>query len=325
LVFHEDMDYFWPMNRLENRWLAAASAAALLLSALPARCDTAPRSYDSITTRNAFRLKDPPPPPAPPVEPEKPGDLKLTGISSMFATKKAHFMLLERGKGAPKFYSLPIAGTGGIDEQDGLRVLEIDPKAGSVKVRFHEKEILLTFEKDGLTNAIAPAIMAGGVGGVPRVPGAPGQPGGANPAVPGGAFPQPGTPGYPSATRPSDGLRSIPTRTMRTAVEPQPGSVAGLSLALYPGQPGVAQVWNNPNVSGNPRDASKAQANQPPPPPLTAEEAVIRMEIERELHRAEIEAGKFPPLPPTPLTVDATQSGTPPNLPPGFPVPPGRP
>ena len=112
---------------------------------------------------------------------------------------------------------------------------------------------------------------------------------------------------------------------MRTAVKPQPGSIAGLSLALQPGQPGVAQVWNNPNASGYPREASKGQANQPPAANMSPEEAVIRVEIERELHRAEIEAGKFPPLPPTPLTVDATQSGTPPNFPPGFPVPPGRP
>lgn len=292
------MGYLAAMNRTSTRWLAPVCGAALVVSTLPTLADASPRSYDSIVARNAFGLrpKQEPPPPPPP-EPEKPGDLKLTGISTMFGTKKAHLMWLEKGKGTPKYYSLPIATADG-PESDGIRVLDIDEKAGSVKVRFNERELVMTFEKDGLTNAPAP-VLAAAVG---RGPG--------SPVVPGATYPAPAAPPTAGAARPSEGLRSIPTRTLRTATESQPGSVAGLSPNTPPGQENYAQVWNNPNTANLVRGARERprtrMANQPSPPAqesgLTAEEAMVLMEVAREVHRPEIEAGHLPPLPPTPLS-----------------------
>jgi hypothetical protein len=318
LVFERSMSYFAAMNRPGTSWLAPVCGAALVVSTLPSFADTAPRSYDSIVARNAFGLKPKSEPPPPPPEPEKPGNLKLTGISTMFGNKKAHLMLLEHGKGNPKFYSLPIASADG-PETDGLRVLDIDEKAGSVKVRFNEKELLMTFEKDGLTNTPAPVMATA----VARGPG--------NLPTPGATYTAPGTPPIPGAARPSEGLKSIPTRTIRAAVEPQPGSVAGLSLTTA-GQDGVAQVWNNPNTASlavSARDRLRNRqvtppASHPPDSDLTAEEAMVLMEVEREVRKPEIEAGLFPPLPPTPLSPEFKTGATVPTPtgPGGIPLPP---
>jgi hypothetical protein len=59
------------------------------------------------------------------------------------------------------------------------------------------------------------------------------------------------------------------------------------------------------------------------PPPLTYEEQIIMMEVERERTKDLVKAGEYPPLPPTELTPtgdEAEQPAVPtPSGPPGLP------
>lgn len=287
------MKYLRGMKRLSQPGVLGLLVAVSGLTSCLLWAEAVSRSYDAIPARNAFNLQEPKPPPAPPPEPVNPPNLKLTGISTIFSVRKAHFMLLEPGNATPKYYSLPVAGPDG-PEAGGLRVLDINPEAGSVKVLLNQKELELTFEKDGLTNPVAPVAVAA----AQRLPGgsaaanrlrqlaAPRVPTPANAA------------GSVGANQPGQTVRSIPTRTRRTAVQAQPTSVTGLNLSFQQAQPGVAQVWNRSQLQNTaPTDATAAPASN-----LSADEAIVLMEINRQVHREDIAAGRYPPLPPTPLT-----------------------
>jgi hypothetical protein len=112
------------------------------------------------------------------------------------------------------------------------------------------------------------------VASAPPVPGAMqspppgmGMPGGAS----GGAAANPGT------------LRTIPTRTMRTGQAPENNN--------------NSQIGGAPN--GNAGNASHLQNFDP------AEQTIL-IEVERERTKADVETGKFPPLPPTQLTPEGS-------------------
>lgn len=288
------MNYLRGMKRLCNPGVLGLLMAASGLTSCLLWAEAAARSYDAIPARNAFNLQEskPPPPPLPP-EPANPPNLKLTGISTIFSVRKAHLMLLEPGNATPKYYSLPVAGPDG-PEAGGLRVLDINPEAGSVKVLLNQKELELTFEKDGLTNPVAPVAVAA----AQRLPGG---------SVAADRLRQLGAPRVPTpanaagslgASQPGPAVSPIPTRTRRAAVQAQPTSVTGLNLSFQQAQPGVAQVWNRSQVQNTPPTDTSAA----PPSNLTPEEAIVLMEINREVHREDIAAGRYPPLPPTPLT-----------------------
>jgi hypothetical protein len=291
MVFKRAMTYLRAMKRLSKRGMWALLVAASGLTSSQAWAEAVSRSYDAIPARNAFNLQEPKPPPAPPPpEPVNPPNLKLTGISTIFSVRKAHLMLLEPGNATPKFYSLPVAGPDG-PEAGGLRVLDINPEAGSVKVLLNQKELELTFEKDGLTNPVTPVAVAA----AQRVPGGSTA---ADRLRQLGAPQVPPPASVPGAFGAGQSSPPIPTRTLRTAGQAQPTAGAGLNLSFQQAPPPVAQVWNR----SQPQNAAPTDPSAAPTSNLTPEEAIVLMEINREVHREDIAAGRYPPLPPTPLT-----------------------
>ena len=139
--------------------------------------ETSDNPYQSIVDRNVFSLK-PPPPPADPAEANKPTALKitLTGITTILGNKRVLMKTAPTpGKAGaePKTEQSYILTEG--QREGDIEVIEIDEKAGSVKVNNAGTVQTLTFEKDGAKLPATPA---------PAVPGAPGLPGAQPPGLP---------------------------------------------------------------------------------------------------------------------------------------------
>ncbi len=268
-------------------WLSADIQGALT--------DTGGNPYQKIVERNVFGLKDPPPPPVqpvPPPPPAPPSNVKITGISNTYKIKKAHFMVSLPGK-TPEYCSLS-EGEG----KDSLEVLEIDAKAGSVKVRTAGVEKVMTFEADGLKNPIAAMPPPG----APGVPGAPGMPGAPN--LPPGVLPA-GMPNMPGGIP-----RMMPGAGMNTSVSPQGGVNSAIDIN--------SQFRSFPSRTVRVQAEQQAQAQH--------DESVIMMEVNREVNRDKIASGTFPPLPPTVLsTPDVPSGSSTPPVPGGPPSLPGSP
>src|SRR4051812_1482576 len=144
--------------------------------------------YQSIVDRNVFSLK-PPTPAADPAEANKPTVVKITltgmttilGINGVWLKTPPPPENLGEGRKSELSYIL----TEGQREGD-IEVLEIDEKAGSVKVNNAGTVQTLTFEKDGakLPATVAPPAAAGVPGGA-AIPGLPvARPGGVVPTAP---------------------------------------------------------------------------------------------------------------------------------------------
>jgi hypothetical protein len=261
--------------------------------------------YKGIVERNLFGLKDPPPPPSPAeLNKPQPSKIILTGITDILGRKQALMKVPaapakpgETPKGEQSFILT-------IGQREGeIEVLEIDPVAGMVKVRNAGVVEELTFEKNGPKLASAPAP------GAPAAPGAPGIPmplvGGTASATPvgGSASIAPGTP-FTAA-----GLRSIPTRSVRTSgtdtQPPQPaygasyGATYGATVA--PGATAGTTAAGALNAGSllAPASTPKLQPNWPPERNLTPEEHDILVEAQR-LQKAN--DPNWPPLPPTSLS-----------------------
>jgi hypothetical protein len=105
---------------------------------------TGGESYGSITNRNIFALVDEIiiPNRLPPLPPST--DVKLTGIATVDGMKQAFFILNEpaRDKKAPAAHSVILCEGQAFGK---LKVLAIDPKARSVKVRNDQTESVIGF------------------------------------------------------------------------------------------------------------------------------------------------------------------------------------
>jgi len=297
-------------------WVCLASGLALSVT-VGAASEGTDSPYQDIITRNVFALKPPPPPPAPEETKAPPSKLLLTGIwtvNGKLALLKTAAEPAKAGHPAEpeRFYNLHIG------ERDGdVEVVSIDEKAGSVTVMNAGQQEILTFEKNGVKLASTPA---------PAVPGAPGALPGALPGVP-----RPPMGVIPPAMKPSTRMPNLPhfpTRQLRTT------SPAGASRGTYSGAgvlPGTTPAYS-----------THVTTKQSTKPPLTLEESLIMTEVARERTRAQVAAGKLPPLPPNPFLPsgnaqengatpsDTSSSGAPsgPTLPslPGMPMfPPGGP
>ena len=274
--------------------------------------------YQSIIDRNVFSLKPPPPPPDP-SEANKPQVLKitLTGITTILGNKRV-LMKTAPPPGKPgetpkteQSYIL----TEGQREGD-IEVIQIDDKAGSVKVNNAGTVQTLTFEKDGAKLPSTPA---------PAAPGAPG-------AIPGLPINRslpvaPGAPAMPTF--------QLPTRIPRLST---PGAQASTMTGLTPsapvsGVPGAPMTYASPgflpgntmtpfaqNSGGLPQNTQTIL----PGSQLTPEEQAIAIEANRQ---AGLPGSSL--LPPTVLTPKPAQpSGGTPTGPsgPNFSLPiPGRP
>ena len=173
--------------------------------------------YQGIVDRNVFGLKPPPPPPSPEEKKVDLPPITLTGITTILGNKRALMNLQRPGKPVQSF----ILSEG---QRDGdIEVLEIDEKAGSVKISQSGTIVPLSFEKNGAKLPAAPPV----------------------PPNPLAANAQPTSVPYVPAAGAPPGLKSIPTRTLRLptpGTPPGPGGLppGGANLPGYgtsPGQP----------------------------------------------------------------------------------------
>src|ERR1043165_292151 len=116
--------------------------------------------YRAISDRNAFALLPPEPPPAP-TPPAPPANIKLTGITTMFGNKRALLMVQDTAPGSKEQSFMLSEG----QREGDLEILQIDEKAGTVKVKNAGIETMLTFDKDGIKLAGAPVAAAAPVPG----------------------------------------------------------------------------------------------------------------------------------------------------------------
>jgi hypothetical protein len=115
--------------------------------------------YLKIPERNLFGLHDPPPASTETQKEEAPlPKVTLNGIATILGRKQA-FMTLPAGIGKPgqpaKEESFALA----VGERDGpLEVLDINDKAGSVKIKNSGKQETLTFERNGVKGQAPPPV-----------------------------------------------------------------------------------------------------------------------------------------------------------------------
>jgi len=281
LVFNPGMEYVMRMNWSKKPLVFGLGG---LLVATAAWGDVNPpvdNSYHVVVERNAFGLKPIPlfvPPPTNP--PAQKVDVKFTGITSDRSGKKAWLVVPPPPNNRtqnPQYLSLREQET-----QGDIQVLEIDDKENTVKIVNAGIPAVLTFKDNGYatpTGAAMPGnpLTPHGIPGVLPTPGALPAPG----IVPAPMTPAPGirTTGVTTGIPANDALaaryglqntapgntpvitpvRTIPTRPLRTTVEPQAQTTAASA------DPVVQQII---------RDVNKLQLEQqhgityPPLPPL---------------------------------------------------------
>jgi len=275
----------------------ALAGLVLCSSGNAATSDAPGNPYQGIIDRNVFGLKSPPPPPDPEANKPPPPKVFLTGITTILGNKRALLKTTPPAKpGEPAKEQSFTLGEG---QRDGeIEVLEIDEKAGTVKVNDYGTITTLDFEKNGVKVAA----------GVPPPPGMPG----AMPARPGGIVPGPAANPFP----PAGGANALP-RPMRlptaagAAASPAPGG----GMPVYGGgAPGIIPPGGTTTMQAQPQ----AQASQ-----FTAEQQFLMVEAERARVQQQGLDRMLPPIPPTPLTGELnpgasgtqTTGGTTPNTP----------
>ena len=283
MVFERGDDILQTMKH-GGKWLTRSGYAALGLACCTGNLEaltveTGDNPYTSIVERNVFALKPPPPAPDPNAQAGNVPVPKifLTGITTILGNKRA---LLKTpppqgkpGEG-PKGEQSFILAEG---QRDGdLEVLEIDEKAGAVKVKFGDTIVPLNFADNGVKIA------------------ATGPP----------PMPMPGLPGAPGAVMPS----ALPQAAMSSYARPMRG------VAVSSGQPNMPAGMGGTPVSGMGLGGVPTQqptANQTVH--LPPEQQMIVMEVERERIKHAVASGDLPPLPPTELTPSEPTVNTRPN------------
>ncbi len=232
--------------------------------------------YQGIVERNVFSLRPPPAPPDPEATKPPPPKITLTGIitigrkQALMKTPPLPVKPGEQSKGEQSYILTEGARQGDIE------VLEIDEKAGSVKVNNSGTVVTLTFEKDG------PKLPASS-GPVPP-PGVP---------LPTGVIPPPMAAPQQGGSVPSF---PMPSRTLRAPTS------ASLSLPTTAGTPGVSAPGvlsltpgaQPVNVGANDQTAAAAVATQ-----RTPEESALLYELNRQKNEQLIQSGvRLPRMPP---------------------------
>ena len=221
--------------------------------------------YHPIVERNVFGLKDPPKieEPGPPKPP--PANITLTGITDVLGRKLALLEWVEpvipgQPANTKKNYSTLTEG----QREGQIEVLEIDVKAGTVKVNNYGETKTLSFKDNGAKLPATP-FTPSPVGGIPS-PVA---------SIPAPLSPQPNT--FASTT-----------------------TTIGTSAGATPGVKTIPSRQLRLPASAQPQPAATASTQQPQPPQLSTEEQLILLHVENAVHADEISKGKYPPLPPLP-------------------------
>ena len=288
-------------------------ASGLLLCSEAGALTTTP--YQAITDRNVFDVHPLPPPAANPEKTETPPiKIILTGITTILGNKRALLKTPapagkpgEAAKGEQSY----ILTEGQREGQ--IEVVQIDEKAGTVKVDVNGTIMVLNFDKDGQKPSVGmPAPAPGAPPGVP-------SPTGVNPAGTVNPYHQPATPGgFNLPTRP---LRAQPAGANAGGAYPS-GSTYGAG-ASYPSGTGYPAVggFGIPSYGGATTTPQPTQT-----PTMSPEQQTIMLEAQREVNKNN---PNFPPLPPTslnpnPTATPTTQPTTTPTTP-SFPTFPGMP
>jgi hypothetical protein len=257
------------VSLMRARQAAVLGALALGTTLQCVSADTRQNPYQPIVERNAFGLKDPPPPPSTDTKEDAkpPPNVKLTGISNLFQ-KRALLEVTEQGTAKP---GQPASGTvyrpilAETEGAFGVEVLSIDVEKNIVRIRNNGAESDLTFEAPKLSGGPAsgalgnqgqpsgqpprgasinsaaeqqPMVISSqnaqttGGGGVTMLGGSTtaGAPNNSGVSTYGGT-----TPSVPSPLGTDGGLRTIPSRTIRTptgGTEQQPVDPAQQAIMM---------------------------------------------------------------------------------------------
>lgn len=244
--------------------LCGAVVLGLCAGATGITPDTTVVRFGEIQRRNVFALTNPPPR-VEAVQPPQLPRLILTGITTILGNKRALLKALppgNTGKAADPSKELSLMLTEGQREGD-FEVLQIDEKAGKVKVNNSGTVVTLTFEKDGpqppasAPAAGTPALQAQ-LGGV-RIPGFP------PPPVPASNLQVPLPTGYTNRN-----IIALPTRrpqsnTPGALATNAPGNLTPSTAAAVPGALPYAQEL---------------------PQELTPEEQAALAEVQRQISRS---------------------------------------
>jgi hypothetical protein len=271
------------MKQGQRMLICALAGVVLCTSGNAATSDAPGNPYQGIVDRNVFGLKSPPPPPDPEANKPPPPKVFLTGITTILGNKRALLKTTPPAKpGEPAKEQSFTLGEG---QRDGeIEVLEIDEKAGTVKVNDYGTITTLDFDKNGVKVA----------GGVPPAPGAPGAPA----ARPGGFVPGPVGNPFP----PAGGANALP-RPMRL---PTP-----MGAAASPTQGGGVPVYGGGAPGLMPGGTTTMQPQpQAQPAQFTAEQQFLMVEAERARMQQQGLDKMLPPVPPTPLTSELNPGNT---------------
>jgi hypothetical protein len=275
--------------------ICTLAGVALCTSGNAVTSDAPGNPYQGIVDRNVFGLKSPPPPPDPEANKPPPPKIFLTGITTILGNKRALLKTTPPPKpGEPAKEQSFTLGEG--QREGEIEVLEINEKAGTVKVNDYGTITTLDFDKDGVK-------VAGGI---------PPAPGGAA-ARPGGFVPGPAA----NPFTPAGGANALP-RPMRlptptgAAASPALGGAtpayAGGVPAYGGSTPGLTVGGTTVPLSGS--TAVQAQPQAQAGSQLTAEQQFLMVEAERARLQQQGLSSKFPPIPPTPLTSELNPGTT---------------
>jgi hypothetical protein len=280
---------------------AVAGAFVLCAGATAIAIESGGTPYQGIVDRNVFGLKPPPPPPDPEANKPPPPNIKLTGIITMFGKKQALMkVVLPPKPGVKQEEQSYILAVG---QRDGdIEVLDIDEKAGIVKVNDFGTVTNLNFTDNGVKLASGPAPGAPVPGAPPMAAGGIPQPPGAGIIPPGGGYvprqiptPRPMrtgagyTPAYPTS------YGGAPPQATYTAV-PVPATGGTMPVTTTPGttasSPGAIAL----SGFGAPASTPTKQQNWPPESPSPEAQAIADYAYKTK-YASQIQAGTMPDIP----------------------------
>ncbi|MDW7979711.1 MAG: hypothetical protein RMH97_04005 [Verrucomicrobiales bacterium] len=271
------------MNKRASSFIGLAAVLAGSLQGLTTLADASTNPYRAIIDRNVFGLKPPVKPPDPAEMAPPPPKVALMGLASMGGRKIALIKFLEPPKPGQPVPQEPLVLAEGEATED-IEVVEIDEKAGRAKILNRGTTLTLDI-KDYEAKVAGAGPQPAGPGGAPPGPGP------RMASLP--TLPRPGGPQGPSPQPPAQ------PSPVPKPVQSQPGQQAhsGGAAAAQASSTGAGGLVLNttPTLPQRP-------IRTPEPPPMSYEEQVIMIELERERTRELFLRGEYPPLPPTELT-----------------------